>query len=80
MASAERGTLQRNTSRRSQAIAMSGGQPKRNIKIDHDLLDQLAPGGRMWIPLASKASDDSDIGTEIENGAGDSNQIILSRI
>ena len=37
-------------------------RPSRKIKIDKELLGQLAPGGRMWIPLSSQEhnSDDED--------------------
>ena len=31
-------------------------EQSRKIKVDRVLLDQLAPGGRMWIPLLSKES------------------------
>ena len=30
------------------------------VKIDKKLLDQLAPGGRMWVPLMSKESEELD--------------------
>jgi len=34
--------------------AQNPTETSRKIKIDKDLLNQLAPGGRMWIPLLSK--------------------------
>ena len=32
----------------------NSNENSRKIRIDSDLLAQIAPGGRMWIPLASK--------------------------
>lgn len=35
---------------------MPGGNDGRSLKIDRTLMEQLAPGGKMWVPLTSTSS------------------------
>ncbi len=34
------------------------GQTQREMRIDRALLEQLSPGGRMWVPLMAKEQGD----------------------